>query len=157
MWRNGVFYLLVGMYDGTATLETSLAVSRKTRTFHLTQQFHSWAFILKKWNFVFTQNLCTNVHSGFLCDSKILGAAQAFSSHLPRYGWTVLSLCSHCPLTQPEDHVVCLQDASDNPPALHSTEPALAHPCTGVLLSNKKKNELLITSHSLARPQGSYA
>ena len=42
IWRNGVSYLLVGMYDGTATLENSLDM------FHLTQQFHSWAFILKK-------------------------------------------------------------------------------------------------------------
>ena len=40
--------LLVGMFIGVATMENSLEISQKTKSYYMIQQSHSWEYILMK-------------------------------------------------------------------------------------------------------------
>ena len=40
--------LLVGMFIGVATMENSMEISQKTKSYSMIQQSHSWEYILMK-------------------------------------------------------------------------------------------------------------
>ena len=40
--------LLVGMFIGVATMENSMEISQKTKSYYMIQQSHSWEYILMK-------------------------------------------------------------------------------------------------------------
>ena len=49
VWRKGnSITLLVGMFIGAATVENSMEVSQKTKSYYMIQQSHSWEYILTK-------------------------------------------------------------------------------------------------------------
>lgn len=76
VWKNWI----------TQTWECRVAQLLGKLTYDMTQQFHFWAFIPKKWKCIFSQKLAINVHSRLIFNSLKLEIPQMFN------GWMIQQL-----------------------------------------------------------------